>query len=142
MSAEYRLVLAAEAEKADTQAVWDGLEGYNLQFAAPAGQQPLYVFARRADGGLAGGLLGGTYWGWLYVEILWLEQAARGAGLGSQILAMAEAEALRRGCRHAHLDTLTFQALGFYQKHGYRVWGQLDDLPPGFTRYFLRKDLA
>ena len=50
-------------------------------------------------------------------------------------------EPLRRGCRHAHLDTFTFQALGFYEKHGYSVWGALDDLPPGFTRYFLRKDL-
>jgi hypothetical protein len=27
-------------------------------------------------------------------------------------------------------------------KHGYTVFGVLDDLPPGHQRFFLRKDLA
>lgn len=42
-----------------------------------------------------------------------------------------------RGANAAHLDTYDFQALGFYEKRGYRVFGQLDDYPPGHTRYFL-----
>lgn len=136
------LSLTDDPAPADLQAIRDGLSAYNLQFAPPIGQQPLNIFLRREDQSLAGGLLGGTYWGWLYVEILWLDEAARGSGFGSQILLAAEQEALRRGCRHAHLDTLTFQALGFYEKHGYTCWGALEDLPPGFTRYFLRKDLV
>ena len=55
---------------------------------------------------------------------------------------MAEAEAIRRGCKNAHLDTLSFQALDFYKKYGYTVFGQLDGLPPGHSRYYLRKTLA
>ena len=35
----------------------------------------------------------------------------------------------------------SFQALGFYQKRGYTVAGQLDGYPPGHTKYFLRKEL-
>jgi len=50
-------------------------------------------------------------------------------------------EALRRGCHHAWVDT-QFGALGFYQRLGYAVFGQLPDYPPGFTRSFLSKVLA
>jgi hypothetical protein len=47
----------------------------------------------------------------------------------------------RRGAKHAHLDTFSFQAPGFYHKHGYRVFGELPDFPPGHRRYYLTKDL-
>jgi hypothetical protein len=40
-----------------------------------------------------------------------------------------------------HLDTMSFQALPFYQKQGYTVFGILEDLPEGHRRYYLRKDL-
>ena len=141
MSPDLSLLVTAEASKEDYQTIWDGLVAYNLQFVPPDGHETLYVFLRRADQTLAGGLLGGTAWGWLYVSILWLDAGVRRMGYGSQLLAAAEQEALRRGCSHVNLDTMSFQALGFYEKHGYSVWGVLEDFPPGFKRYFLRKDL-
>ena len=49
--------------------------------------------------------------------------------------------AARRGCHRASLDTTSFQALPFYLKHGYAIWGQLDDFPIGHSRYFLKKAL-
>ena len=30
---------------------------------------------------------------------------------------------------------------GIYQKYGYELYGQLDDFPPGHTRYYLKKRL-
>ena len=126
----------------DVQAVNEGLAAYNRRFAPADGYQPLTIFLRAPDGKLVGGLLGQTYWGWLHVDILWLDDSAQHQGFGSRILALAEAEALRRGCRHAHLDTLSFQALDFYRKLGYAVYGVLDDLPPGHQRYFLQKQLV
>ncbi len=126
----------------DIVTVIRGLEAYNLQFAPPDGYRPLNVFARTSEQQVVGGLLGITYWGWLYVDRLWLREDQRGHGYGKQILAAAETEALRRGCRHVHLDTLSFQALDFYERRGYTVWGVLEDLPPGHRRYFLKKDLA
>ena len=126
----------------DVAKVIKGLEAYNLQFAPPDGYRPLNVFLRTSQRQVVGGLIGLTYWGWLYVDRLWLKEDLRGQGYGKQILAAAEAEALRRGCRHAHLDTLSFQALDFYERRGYAVWGVLEDLPPGHRRHFLKKDLA
>jgi hypothetical protein len=54
---------------------------------------------------------------------------------------MGEEEATRRGCKYAYLDTLSFQARGFYEKHGYTVFGELAHFPPGHRKYFLKKDL-
>lgn len=125
----------------DVRAVRQGLDQFNLHHAGEDGYRPLYAFVRDASGAIHGGLLGETYWGWLHVSILWLEADARGRGYGSQLLAAAEAEAKRRGCRHAHLDTLSFQALPFYEARGYTLFGTLDDLPPGHQRFFLQKAL-
>jgi GNAT superfamily N-acetyltransferase len=72
---------------------------------------------------------------------MWLPEAVRGRGYGHHLLTLAEDEARRRGARHAHLDTFSFQAPGFYEEHGYRVFGTLDDFPAGHQRYFMTKEL-
>ncbi len=115
-----------------------GLIGYNVMKAPPADHRPLAVVARRA-GEIVGGFLGHTHWGWLFGRQLWTAEEVRGNGLGRRLMRAAEAEARARGCRHAHLDTFSFQALGFYERLGYRVFGQLEDYPAGHTRYFLEK---
>ena len=61
------------------------------------------------------------------------------AALGTALLAAAEAR--RRGCTMANLDTLSFLARPFYEKPGWTVFATLEDNPRGFTRYFLKKDL-
>ena len=106
------------------------------------GPQPLDVYVTDAGGQVVGGLLGFTLFGWLYVDTLWVDESLRGRQVGTRLLAQAEAEAARRGCGHAHLNTFSFQARGFYEKQGYRVVGQMDGYPPGGAFYFLRKDFA
>ena len=60
-------------------------------------------------------------------------------GYGRSLLAKAEAEAKARGCLNAHLDTFDFQALGFYERLGYRIFGKLAGYPGSHTRLFLEK---
>jgi hypothetical protein len=62
--------------------------------------------------------------------------------LGSDVLARAEAEGRRRGCRASVLYTISFQAPGFYARHGYRAFGAVPCDPPGTSRVFMVKDLA
>ena len=134
--------LESDPSPDDIRSIRQGLEAYNRLYVPDDNYQPLTVLLRAADRRLVGGLLGETYWGWLHVGILWLDESVRHQGYGSQLLAAAEQEAIRRGCHHAHLDTMSFQAVDFHQQHGYVEFGMLEDLPAGHRRHFFAKTLA
>lgn len=40
---------------------------------------------------------------------------------------------------HAHLDAFGYQARPFHERHGYALFAELADHPPGRSRYFLCK---
>jgi N-acylglucosamine-6-phosphate 2-epimerase len=146
----YHFALTGTPNEAWSATIRNGLKAYNdaesPYFAAArqpeTGAAPLEIYVTDAAGTLVGGLLAYTVWGWLYIDILWLAEAARGHAVGTRLRALAEAEARRRGCTHAHLRTFSFQARGFYEKCGYRVIGALEGYPPGGTFYWLRKDFG
>lgn len=141
MDQAYVVTLETEPRHSDVQAVVTGLIAYNEAQVGPLGEQHLIYFLRAADQTVVGGLLGETYWGWLHIQILWISDSLRHQGHGTALLAAAEQEAIRRGCHHAYLDTLSFQAPTFYEKNGYTRFGALQDMPRGHTRYFLQKEL-
>jgi GNAT superfamily N-acetyltransferase len=124
---------------------WDiiggGLTKFNHQHAGDDRPQRLCFALKAPDGTVVGGVIGIVYWDWLAVDLLFLPEALRGQGYGSQLLTLIEAEGRRRGARHVHLDTFSFQAPEFYERHGYRIFGELPDFPPGHTRYYLTKEL-
>jgi GNAT superfamily N-acetyltransferase len=141
LASGHTVTLETSPHPADYEVVARGLHEYNHQQAGDQHHLPLAIFIRDQAGAVIAGLLGDTYWGWLAINLLWVHDAWRGRGYGRMLLRTAEEEALRRGCANAHLDTLDFQALDFYLKEGYAIFGQLHDLPPGHTRYFLQKTL-
>lgn len=123
------------------EVIRERLNEFNFKLVPQDLHEPLNLLVREDDE-ISAGLLGGTYWGWLYVSILWVREDLRYQGLGSRLLQKAEQLAIQRGCKHAHLETHDFQALAFYQKHGYSLFGQLEDLPPGHIKYYLQKKLT
>lgn len=91
------------------------------------------------DGAVTGGLYGATMWKWLMIDGLWVSADHRGQGLGRQLLVAAEEIALKRGCLGSWLGTFDFQARGFYEAHGYKVFAGLSGFPPGRSHYHLVK---
>lgn len=121
--------------------VRDALFKYNEERVEKDGHTPLNIVEYDADGNIIGGILGGTYWGWMYIDIMWVREDHRRKGLGSKLISEAEKEAVRRGCHHVHVDTMSWQAPEFYKKHGYEVIGVLPDIPKGNEKYLLMKAL-
>jgi GNAT superfamily N-acetyltransferase len=101
----------------------------------------LCVFARDEVGTIIGGLTGRTYWRYLDIAFLWVDEKYRGKGYATQLMRAAEAEARARGCERAFLDTLSFQALDFYLKLGYAEFGRLPGFSGRYDRHYLHKRL-
>jgi GNAT superfamily N-acetyltransferase len=118
--------------------VANGLAAFNAAQLGASGHRELAVSVYRDDDFL-GGLAGFTAWDWLFVKWLWIREDARGAGFGARALEAAEAEARKRGCHAAWLDTLNPAARDLYARHGYSVFGEIGDYRAGQSRYFMQK---
>ncbi|NPD68491.1 GNAT family N-acetyltransferase [Lichenicola cladoniae] len=128
---------------AETEAAIEhGLDGYNQSQVGPESRRPLWVTCRDAGGRVIGGARCVVLWQWLLVNWLWVEEAHRRSGLGSDLLRRAEQAGIAEGCTGAMLNTFSFQAPDFYRSHGYAVFGKLGDFPVRHTRYWMSKALA
>jgi GNAT superfamily N-acetyltransferase len=118
------------------------LRDYNTGFAV-AGPHAHPITARAVDqaGEFLGGCVAETYWGWLVIDVLAVEEPTRGHGVGTALVDAVEMEARSRGCTKAHTTAWQFQGLGFWTHRGYRVVGELADYPDGHTFSWLRKEL-
>jgi GNAT superfamily N-acetyltransferase len=138
---DYTLELSDVADDKIRRRIAAPLIEYNASKGGPDHYRPLIVGLKNAEGTVEGGIWAYTNFGWLFVQLLAVPETLRGLGFGRRLMAVAEEEAVRRGCRNAWLDTHEFQAPGFYKKLGYSVFGTLLDYPPGFARIFLTKRL-
>ena len=119
----------------------DGVDNHNIAATGLPAYFPTNFVLRSGRGEVLGGLLGMIWSGWLQVSILWVAEAVRGRGHGGGLLAAAEQYARERDCRGVCLDTFSFQARPFYERHGYVVLATQADFPPGHSRYFMEKRL-
>ncbi|MFD6417569.1 GNAT family N-acetyltransferase [Streptomyces sp. NPDC060194] len=93
------------------------------------------------DGELLGGLTGWIWGDACFVDMLWVREDQRGTGLGRDLIAAAEAEALRRGCDRVLVSSFTFQAPAFYQRLGYVETGRTLGIPGGHADVHMAKRL-
>src|SRR5262249_60935536 len=66
-------------------------------------EQYIRLNARGSDGSVVGGIRALVVFDWLRVEVLWVDEAARGRGIGSQLLARLSVsrERWERETRHS-----------------------------------------
>src|SRR5215212_2186774 len=114
----WTLSLEDAPSRDDLVEVYNAIVAYNTEQVGDHWTGRLNIFARDQRGQLVGGIYGFTDRGWLRIEVLVVRDGWRGQGLGTRLLASAEAEARGRGCHDVWLDTFSFQALPFYEQHG------------------------
>ncbi|MDD2956624.1 MAG: GNAT family N-acetyltransferase [Oscillospiraceae bacterium] len=119
----------------DSEEIHQRLRRYNRPFA---GEQRDYCFHITVDGALAAGIVAGSSFDTLEVEFLFVEEAYRHMGLGSQLLRHAEETAKKAGVKKVLLNTYSFQAPEFYRKQGYTLLAEFPCFGP-HRQFFFQK---
>jgi GNAT superfamily N-acetyltransferase len=142
MSDELRLVGSSAEDPEDLAVLRRGVHDYNTAITGWHDFRPIILVLRDRAGHVQGGLAAYVWGGWLQIEYVWISEPYRRQGWGSSLIETAEATGWSAGARHAYVETFSFQARPFYERHGYRVVGELTDFPPNESYYLMRKDLS
>jgi GNAT superfamily N-acetyltransferase len=141
MADDRSLTVLSEADRSIAQRLRDEIATFNRQATGIAEFHELLDVETDGRGELVGGVYGWAWGGTCWIEALWVREDKRRRGLGSRLLGALEAEARRHGCQQLALDTHTFQAPRFYERHGFELVGALDDYPTGHSQLLMRKPL-
>ncbi|UNZ49607.1 GNAT family N-acetyltransferase [Agrobacterium tumefaciens] len=132
-------ILSDVADPEAEKAIRDPLVAYNLARFGESDKRELIITIRDDENIVTGGLVGHTARGWLYVQLLFIPETMRGRGTGPKLLAMAEEEAIKRGCMGAYIDTMNPDALRTYERYGFTKIGSLGPLSSGQSITWLEK---
>lgn len=135
-----------EASPEDAAALSDGIMAFNKAnvpgLEEVADEVRFFVLARGEDAKLQGGIRAVCYWNTLHIELVWLDESARGTGIGAELMREAEDHARQHNCEKALVETTSWQAKPFYEKLGYTLMATLPDRPKGHASHYLSKSLV
>ena len=140
-----KIELAVSPDDADLKIINEGIKSYNQEYLpGEVVFEPdtrFAVFAKNSEGKVVGGIRANAFWNYCILELVWISKDARGLGVGRQLLAKMESHCRDLGCEYIRTETVSFQARPFYEKMGFRVFGELEDYPKGHTTYCVVKKL-
>lgn len=138
---EYYLERQEDSIPQDEQVLFDGICDDAAKKKGMERIKPFGVYIKDHNQSVLGGACGVTYYGCLYVDMLWVEESIRKQGFGKKIMEEAEKIGKERHCTFATLNTMDWEAWPFYQKLGYRIDFVREGYDKGSKMYMLRKEL-
>lgn len=137
------IIVTTSPSKEDLQTLSKGIGAFNQDYLPDEvgfeKDTKFVVLAKDKDGNTLGGIRANAFWNYCIIELLWLSEDCRGLGTGSQLIKATEKFAKEHGFNYIRTETLSFQAKPFYEKLGFKVFGELPDYPKGHTTYCLVK---
>ena len=135
------LTILETPDPADIQFLEDRIYDFNAAQTGIDDGRLLAILVRDRNKEIVAGLYGWTWGRCCEVRTLWIDEQWRRQGLGTRLMAAAEAEARARGATQIVTSTHSFQAPDFYRRLGFYTVGQIEDYPLGHQHIFLRKQL-
>ncbi|MBM7035157.1 GNAT family N-acetyltransferase [Vibrio ulleungensis] len=128
----------------DIEEIRLGLVEHNKPHLGNLREQPVACYCYHPDDAnqKIAGVCGEIRGNWLMIQFLWVSPDFKHQGLGSKLLSNIEGYAQSLGCHSVLLDTFSFQARPFYEKHGYVAQMTLEKFPENHEKYFLIKNLS
>lgn len=138
----YLIKFTTQPDPHDIQTLGEGISSYAKEQRGHKPIEPFGFFIRGENNQVWGGCNGNIGYDWIYIDQLWVHESLRGKGYGTKLMQAAEKLAKERGCVSAAVNTMDWEALGFYKKLGYQVEFERHGLAKNSIYYFLRKDLS
>jgi len=124
----------------DFRVILNGVRQFNQEHTVHERPHPVACFLRD-EGQIVGGVQGSLWGRSMHIDALWIDKEHRREGYGSKLMRRIEEYAAAHGHPLVYLETTSFQALPFYRKLGYDVFGELPEISEGHKLFFLRKEL-
>ena len=118
-----------------------GMLRYHRELGHPRTSETINIFLKDSKHQVHGGIIGTVLWNGLEINSLWVAESLRGQNYGRKLVEALEKEGEKRGCTLIYTNTFTWQAPGFYEKLGFKSYGQLDNFPPGNSLIYYSKNL-
>lgn len=125
----------------------DGFKRHALQKTEIDGlnEEPIVFEIRKPDSNSSQTIIGCTavqiFLGELHIKNLFVDESFRSQGIGTRLMKHALEFAQGRGCQFSFVETMSFQAVTFYEKLGFKI----DFCRSGYSNdtsfYYLSKDL-
>jgi ribosomal protein S18 acetylase RimI-like enzyme len=124
--------------------LFQGMQEYALEkigFAGDHLDQPSTSFEAWENDLFIGAVVIKKFWGQVHIKALYIHPAYRAQGIGKILMEQAFDHSRQEGCDFMFVETLSFQALKFYEKMGF----QIEFTRPGYSHdlsfHYLRRDL-
>lgn len=102
---------------------------------------PIAFIANNKDGVFAGAVVVEMFWGALHIKYVYVEEKYRGRGIATKLMENALNYGRKNQCPFAFVETMSFQALGFYQQIGFELEFTRSGYKCDTSFHYLRKNL-
>lgn len=99
------------------------------------------VFVAKDQGSFAGAIVVEPFWGALHVKLFYIDDRYRGKGIGSKLMESALKYGQDSKCAFAFVETMSFQALDFYRKQGFKLEFTRSGYSHGTSFHYLKRPL-
>lgn len=136
---EFRIIETQEARE-EYRLIQRGLTDHAMGLGLPA-REDINLFCYREDQ-LIGATVGNIVLPHFNIKYLWVHPNYRKRNLGTILTMRVEKMVMQAGCDTAFVDTMSYQAPGFYARFGYKEVARIKDFHPGHDRIFYKKKLT
>ncbi|PJD96249.1 MAG: GNAT family N-acetyltransferase [Legionella sp.] len=140
MTESVKIIYEKNPSSDEIQILTDGITQYaKLEKGQPPIESFAFFVCNEANQ-ILGGCNGSIYYGCLYIDQLWIDESLRNKKIGTQLMQSAEKLGKEKGCLFSTVNTMDWEALGFYQRLGYEIEHQRFGYFSDSILFFMKKD--
>ena len=120
----------------------EGLSRHSIEMTGYDEKSSPIAFVAMEGSMLAGAVIAQSFWKGLHVKNLYVSEEYRHQGIGSLLMQKLEAYGKEENCLFSFVETMSFQALDFYLKIGFKLDFTRLGYAHGASFHYLSKKLG